>query len=300
SDLEWCDRRLLSRIHRLTINRLRAEIQPVSLAEFQRFLLRWQRVSGEHQAEGPAGVEAVLELLDGYELPATAWEPAVLAPRVKEYPPQWLDYLCLTGGVGWGRLSPPQNHKPGFTPLRSSPTALFARAHLPQWLALSEAPASAGFAPDTELVLKTLRENGALFFAEIVRRTGLLPSRCEQALGELAAQGWVTADSFEGMRALLVPAEKRAPFGDVGRRRHHRVVTSVEFAGRWSLLREEMPNAECRMADGQVGAPPAHSSFVIRHSDAAASRDEALETFARALLRRYGIVFRRLLDRESL
>jgi ATP-dependent Lhr-like helicase len=301
ADLEWCERRLLARIHRLTINRLRAEIQPVSLAEFQRFLRQWQRVGAEDHAEGPAGVEAVLELLDGYELPAAAWEPAVLAARVKDYTPQWLDHLCLTGRIGWGRLSPPQNQKPGFTPLRSSPTALFARAHLPHWLELSGIPAAEGFSADTKLVFQTLLENGALFFSEIVRRTGLLQSRTEQALGELAAQGWVTADSFEGMRALLVPGDKRAPFGDVERRRHHRVVTSVEFAGRWSLLRTRMTNAECRMGERTVRGQPAHSSFVIRHSEpSTALRDEALETFARALLRRYGIIFRRLLEREAL
>src|SRR2546426_286343 len=99
-ELEWCERRLLARIHRLTINRLRAEIQPVSVAQFQRFLLAWQRVGGEHRAEGPDGVEAVLGLLDGYELPAAAWEPAVIALRVKDYSPQWLDQLCFTGRIG--------------------------------------------------------------------------------------------------------------------------------------------------------------------------------------------------------
>jgi len=288
SDLEWCDRRLLARIHRLTINRLRSEIEPVSIAQFQRFLLTWHRVDAEHRAEGPEGVASVLELLDGYDLPAAAWEPAVLALRVKDYTPQWLDRLCFTGRIGWGRLSPPQNQNQkarGFTPLRSSPTALFARDNLPHWLELSCVPASSEFSPDTELVLKTLAESGALFFAEIVRRTGLLQSRTEQALGELAAQGWVTADSFEGLRALLVPAEKRAPFGDTERKRRHKVVTSLEFAGRWSLLRR--PNLEAKR--GEVPAVP--GSLL---------RDEAIERFARVLLRRYGVVFRRLLERESL
>ena len=109
SGLEWCDRRLLARIHRLTINRLRAEIQPVPIAEFQRFLLAWQRVDAEHRVEGPSGLEAVLELLDGYELPAAAWEPEVLGLRVKDYSPRWLDQLCFTGRVGWGRLTVPLN-----------------------------------------------------------------------------------------------------------------------------------------------------------------------------------------------
>jgi len=306
-ELEWCDRRLLARIHRLTINRLRAEIEPVSIAEFQRFLLAWHRVEAEHRAEGPEGLEAVLGLLDGYDLPAAAWEPAVLALRVKEYTPQWLDRLCFTGRLGWGRLSPPQNQKArGFTPLRSSPTALFARENLHHWLELSGTPASAEFSPDTELVLKTLSECGALFFGEIVRRTGLLQSRTEQALGELAAQGWVTADSFEGLRALLIPAEKRAPFGDLERKRRHKVVTSLEFAGRWSLLRNPIVGQASRLSPngrlaresrrtGETTGRAAETPALL-----APARDEAIEVFARTLLRRYGVVFRRLLERESL
>jgi ATP-dependent Lhr-like helicase len=292
---EWCDRRLLARIHRLTINRLRAEIQPVTVAEFQRFLLAWQHVSAEHKVEGPEGVEAVLDLLDGYEAPAAAWEPAVLASRVKEYTPQWLDQLCFTGRVGWGRLSPPQNLKArGFTPLRSSPIALFARGHLRDWLELAAPTALTEFSPDTDVVLKTLAEGGAQFFGEIVHRSGLLQSRVEQALGELAAQGWVTADSFEGLRALLLPLEKRAPFGD--RKRRHRVVTSIEHAGRWALLRQLSRqgggNIEHRTSNTQ------HPTSDIQHP--IDGRDEALEVFARTLLKRYGVMFRRLLERESL
>ncbi|HEX3890497.1 MAG TPA: helicase-related protein, partial [Verrucomicrobiae bacterium] len=285
TETEWCDRRLLARIHRLTINRLRAEIQPVSIADFQRFLLAWQHVAPENQMEEIAGVEAILHLLDGYELPATAWEPAVLAARVKNYDPRWLDQLCFTGRVGWGRLSPPQNQKTrAFTPLRSSPIALFARENSRSWLELA-APPQKEFSSETELVLKTLSESGALFFGEIVRRTKLLQSRVEQALGELAAHGWVTADSFEGLRALLTPQEKRAPFGDVGRPRRHRAVTSIEFAGRWSLLRK-FPAEDF----SKNGNDDLHSK----------NRDDALEVFAKVLLRRYGVVFRKMLEREAL
>jgi ATP-dependent Lhr-like helicase len=128
--------------------------------------------------------------------------------------------------------------------------------------------------------LKTLAEKGALFFGEIVRNTGLLKSRVEQALGELVACGWVTADSFEGLRALLTPQEKRARFGDVGRPRRHRVVTSIVYAGRWSLLRN-YPGEEIKTVE-------------------ASQNDEAIRAFARVLLRRYGVVFRKMLDREAL
>jgi ATP-dependent Lhr-like helicase len=296
-ELEWCDRRLLARIHRLTLNRLRAEIQPVSIADFQRFLMAWQRVEIQHRVEGVDGTRAVLELLDGYELPAAAWEPEVLALRVKEYQPTWLDQLCFTGRFGWGRLTAPQNAN-GKTngrlplPVRSSPISLFSRENLAHWLTLSLPPESTDFSPDTSRTLEVLGQGGALFFGELVRKTGLLPSRLERALAELTAQGWVTADSFEGLRALLLPEEKRAPFTSAERRRHHKAVTSLEFAGRWSLLRpgsDELP---------LVRSDEAHSGSDDRPTSE--KREEAIEAFARVLLRRYGVVFRRVLEQESL
>ncbi len=275
-EIEWCDRRLLARIHRLTINRLRAEIQPVSIAEFQRFLLAWQRADEEHRVEGLDGVRAVLESLDGYELPAAAWEPEVLALRIKDYTPAWLDQLCFTGRIGWGRFTSPQNSNGrSVLPVRSSPVSLFTREHLATWCALAPDSEPVGFSPDTQHTLETLSRGGALFFGELVKQSDLLPSRVERALAELVAQGYVTADSFEGLRALLVPEEKRAPFSSTERRRHHKAITSVEFAGRWSLLRPIKPSEPGK-------------------------REEAIEAFARVLLRRYGIVFRRMMERESL
>jgi ATP-dependent helicase Lhr and Lhr-like helicase len=283
AETEWCDRRLLARIHRLTINRLRAEIQPVSIAEYQRFLLAWQRVDAEHRAEGLEGVGVVLEFLDGYELPAAAWEPELLGLRVKDYTPAWLDQLCFTGRIGWGRLTLPEGSTGRLlAPVRSSPMSLFARENLSHWLALSAAPGAGEYSPDAGLTLETLSRDGALFFGEIVKRTRLLPSRVEQALAELTAGGCVTADSFEGLRALLVPEDKRTPFGAAERRRQHRSVTSVEFAGRWSLLRVPQPRdleAQAHHVEG---------------------REEAIEALARVLLRRYGVVSRRMIERESL
>jgi len=298
-ELEWCDRRLLARIHRLTLNRLRAEIQPVSIAEFQRFLLAWQRVAIEHRAEGVDGVKAVLELLDGYELPAAAWEPEVLVLRVKEYQPAWLDQLCFTGRFGWGRLTAPQktNGRPPL-PVRSSPISLFSRENLAHWLVLSASPEATEFSPDTARALEVLTQGGALFFGELVQKTGLLPSRLERALAELTAQGLVTADSFEGLRALLVPEEKRAPFASAERRRHHRPVTSLKFAGRWSLLRPV--GISSRLSGSTDSGRRLVKSPGERDLIPAATRESAVEAFARVLLRRYGVVFRRILDQESL
>jgi ATP-dependent helicase Lhr and Lhr-like helicase len=166
--------------------------------------------------------------------------------------------------------------------LRSSPISLFSRENAVDWLKLTGQPQS-DFSSETELILKTLAEKGALFFGEIAKHSGLLKSRVEQALGELVSLGWVTADSFEGLRALLTPQEKRARFEDAGRPRRHREVTSIEFAGRWSLLRKHP-------------AAPAAESPLSRFSP----DENAIKTFARVLLQRYGVVFRKMLDREVL
>ena len=283
AEMEWCDRRLLARIHRLTINRLRAEIQPVSIAEYQRFLVAWQRVDAEHRASGVEGAQAVLELLDGCELPAAAWEPEVLALRIQDYAPTSLDQLCFTGRIGWGRLTLPDARAAGpFGPVRSSPMSLFARENLRHWLALSPVSTPAEFLPDAQQIERALSEEGALFFGEIVRITRLLPSRVEQALAELVTQGCVTADGFEGLRALLLPEDKRAPFGNSERRRRHKSVTSVESGGRWSLLRRMLPAA---------------SDLLVTEST---ERADSIEAFARVLLRRYGVVSRRISEKESL
>jgi ATP-dependent helicase Lhr and Lhr-like helicase len=275
SEIEWCDRRLLARIHRLTIHRLRAEIEAVSLADFHGFLLAWQRGSPDRRVEGPEGVKAVLELLDGYEMPAAAWEPEALALRVNNYAPAWLDQLCFTGRIGWCRLTSPQNANGSLaTPVRSSPISIYGRENLPHWLSLSAASQRPEFSPDAADVLHVLESAGALFFGEIVRRIGSLPSRVEIAIAELAANGWVTSDSFEGLRALLVPDDKRQPFTHSRPRKHHRAVTSIEFAGRWSAVRSLIGNVP--------------------------QREQSLEIYARTLLRRYGVIFRRMLERESL
>ena len=284
AEQEWCDRRLLARIHRLTINRLRAEIQPVSVHDFYRFLFAWQRADQEHRTEGLEGLQSVLEQLDGCELPLAAWESAVLPARVADYDPEWLDRLCFSGRVGWGRLSTPQNSNArASAPLRTSPIALYVRENLPDWLALTQPNSATELSVSSQAVFEALQTGGALFFSELVSRGGLLPSQVEEALSQLAALGLVTSDSFDGLRALLVPSSKRPTFGrNTAKRRRRTNLASIEFAGRWSLLPRSggFPSA----TEGENGA---------------AARDAAIEKFARILLRRYGIVFRRLLERES-
>src|SRR5437667_814800 len=151
--LEWCDRRLLARIHRYTLNRLRAEIEPVSAADFMRFLLHWQHVAGEQRLKGPAGLAAVVEQLDGYEVAAGAWENEVLAARVADYEPDFIDRLCLSGRVAWGRLSPANGT--GKAPLRSSPVALMRREHAGLWRAAAE-PEAGGLGSEARAVNEAL------------------------------------------------------------------------------------------------------------------------------------------------
>jgi ATP-dependent Lhr-like helicase len=283
AEQEWCDRRLLARIHRLTIDRLRAEIQPVSPQDFYRFLFAWQRADPEHHVEGLEGLQSILEQLDGCELPLAAWESAVLATRIADYDPEWLDRLCFSGRIGWGRLSAPQNpNGRASAPLRTSPIALYQRENLRHWLFLTHASPTAELSAGAQTLFETLANGGALFFTELVHRTGLLPSQVEEALSQLAAIGLVTADSFDGLRALLVPSNKRPTFGrDIGKRRRKRNLASIEFAGRWSLLRTEV------------------ASPTLANGAGSAEREAAVEKFARVFLHRYGVVFRRLLERES-
>jgi ATP-dependent Lhr-like helicase len=284
AEQEWCDRSLLARIHRLTIDRLRAEVQPVSIKDFNRFLFAWQRADSEHRVEGLEGLQSVLEQLDGCELPLAAWESAVLPARVTDYDPELLDRLCFSGRVGWGRLSTPQHSNARTSaPLRTSPIALYLRENLTDWLALIQPNSAIELSVTSQALFEALQSGGALFFSELVNRSGLLPSQVEEALSQLAALGLVTSDSFDGLRALLVPSNKRPTFGrNAAKRRRRTNLASIEFAGRWSLLPRNSGSLAAMAAPN--GAGP---------------REAATEKLARVLLRRYGVVFRRLLERES-
>ncbi len=278
-ELEWCERRLLARIHRYTLDRLRREIEPVTAADFMRFLFRWQRVAVESQGVGPEGLTAVLQLLDGYELPAGAWESDVLPARVADYDPLWLDGLCLSGEIAWGRLppaAPPDDSKGGRKsgPMRTTPIALFGRERGEVWRSLT-AQTDSGLLPlshSARALLDALDERGASFFGDLVNATGLLRTVVEKGLGELVAWGLVTSDSFAGLRALLIPSDRRRPIGPHGRRRGRVAPFGVETAGRWSRVRRPTLLPE----------------------------DQIAEAVARQLLRRYGVVFRRLVTRDAL
>jgi ATP-dependent Lhr-like helicase len=275
TDLEWCERRLLARIHRYTLNRLRAEIEPVSAQDFMRFLLHWQRVTPEQHGEGPQALAGVIEQLEGYSAAAGAWESDVLPARINDYLPDDLDALCLAGRVVWVRLNSPAAAS---APVRSTPIALLPRKHVDAWMQHTQEKIL-NLSPRAQKIAEVLAQRGACFFDDLMRASGLLRVQLEDALAELVAQGAVNSDSFNGLRALLTPQDKRRS-AHSGRRARRGVTTDIEDAGRWTLTsNREAPN-KSTLAQGE-------------------GRDGSdLEHIARALLRRYGVVFRKLLERE--
>lgn len=272
---QWCERRLLSRIHRYTIKRLRAEIEPVAARDFLRFLFAWQRVAPDARMAGPKALDTIVAQLEGFEAAAGAWESDMLAARIADYRPAWLDERCLAGQIAWIRLRPrnARNGEGRAAPVRSTPITLLERRHAPLWTSLSPHEDIAQATSRSRAVLDCIKEHGASFLDELVDGTGLLRMQVEEALAELVALGLVTSDSFGGLRALLTPSSERRAGG---RRRRRAASYAMEDAGRWALVRRFRPAAS-------------------KPGDEAA----AIEHVAQVLLRRYGVVFWRLLEREA-
>lgn len=222
---EWCNRRILARIHRLTLGRLRREIEPVTTMQFYRFLCRWHHLTPGSQLHGADGVLQVIRQLQGYEIPAASWEPQILARRIQRYEPGMLDELCLSGEVMWGRLSGSSAKE--VRPTRVAPIAIFQREDAAWLMGPVEAPALSHAAQE---ILDVLKGQGASFFGDLVRAAHRLPSEVEDGLWELVAAGLVTADGFENLRALTDPKRRRGE----GRGRHGR---PRHAAGRWAILR---------------------------------------------------------------
>jgi ATP-dependent Lhr-like helicase len=334
-DTEWCERHLLVRIHRYTLGRLRREIEPVSRRDFMRFLLDWQHLTPATRLRGPAALDATLAQLEGYEAAAGAWESEILPTRIADYAPSWLDAQCRAGRVGWSRLRAGGGSG---GPVRATPIVLLPRRNMAVWTSIAERDATQDglLSSRAQAVADALRDHGALFFDELLTLTRLLRTELEDALGELVGAGRVSADSFAGLRALLLPAAKReAP-------RHRRVrrhlFGGIEDAGRWSLLRrsllpsgekglprtrsgvaaegsdegrvlaEALPKAGFDVDRSEVGPSPQPPSAGSgqrspQRGEGAKARggegDESVEHVARTLLARYGVVFWKLLEREA-
>jgi ATP-dependent Lhr-like helicase len=186
STLEWCERRLLARIHRYTIKTLRAEIEPVSGADFMRFLFEWQGVTRQPKPEGVESLAAVITQLEGYEVPAAAWEGDVLPARLNEYDPHWLDSLCLSGRALWARLTPAKSVTAA--PVRTTPIALVTRKNWSLWHALAAAPREeVQLSHAARALYDFFSTHGASFFDDLVSGTKLLRTQAESALGELVS-----------------------------------------------------------------------------------------------------------------
>ncbi len=270
---EWCERRLLARIHRLTLGQLRKEIQSVTPGQFMNWQLRWQHVAPGTQLLGERGALEAIRQVQGFEAPANSWERQILKRRIADFDPKVLDHLCLTGALGWGRLSPHPATLEALTdgkrrviPTSVAPITFFVREDADWMIPRREGEADvSGLSPDAAAVLNYLRQRGASFFADIVRGTAKLKSEVETALWELVAAGLLTADGFDNLRALIDPKRRSGQgSGRSSRPRHS--------AGRWSLL----------------------------YSGENHDRSRALEAICWMLLRRYGIVFRELLTREAI
>ena len=266
-ETEWCNRRVLARIHRLTLSRLRREIEPVSSADFMRFLQRWQRTASGTRLHGADGLLQVIQQLEGFEAPAAAWESSVFPARVADYKPEYLDQLCLAGEVMWGRLSPHPavDRDEGVVskrirPTRVAPLSFFLRENSRELLHdLFDGELTLSHAAQD--VHQALQANGASFFADVQQASGRLASEVEEALWELASAGLVSADGFDNLRALIDP-RRRSGQASRGKVRPRHAV------GRWALLPRNV-------GEGNV------------------------ESAARRLLARWGVVFRDLLKRES-
>jgi ATP-dependent Lhr-like helicase len=265
--LEWCDRVLLARIHRLTIGRLRREIEPVATSTLVRFLLRWQHLAPHTQLHGEEGLLRVIGQLQGFEAGAAAWEPELLRPRVADYRPSWLDSLCLSGEVAWGRLARREAPRPVARAARAAlraaaPIGIVRRDDLSWLLATGDPATEDGLSHAAGDVIAHLAARGASFLPEIVEGTGRLRAEVEDALREVVATGLATADGFQALRTLLARPSKRTRGHPVGPR-------ARSPQGRWSLLPRPAVAAD------------------------------ATDRLARQLLDRYGVVFRDLLARES-
>ncbi|MDE0628972.1 MAG: DEAD/DEAH box helicase [Bryobacterales bacterium] len=283
-DLEWCDRRLLARIHRRTLGRLRREIEPASSADIMRFLLRWQHAVLGRRLHGTDGTLQVIRKLQGYEISAAAWEAGVLPLRVADYKPEHLDRLCLSGEVIWCRMSPhpafardggdasfsPDRRTRPVRPTRSAPITFLLREDAEWLLPLARDGASLNaqaLSHPARETLECLRERGACFFSDLARHTRRLPSEIEEALWELTAAGVVTADGFDNLRSLIDPKRRSGARSARNRRPRH-------SPGRWTLQEEALAGA-------------------VRISD-----ERLAEALARQLLARWGIVFRDLIKQE--
>jgi ATP-dependent Lhr-like helicase len=321
-EIEWCERRILQRIHRRTVATLRKQIEPVTPAVYMRWLLQWQHLAPQTQLSGEEGVFEALRQLEGFEAPAIEWERTLLPARVANYDPRWLDALCLSGAVGWGRISPhpawsssDETSRPRrVIPTNAAPITFYIRESadwLPHALAqqcVEEEKLASALSAHALQLRTLLQQRGACFANDIQRIANLTRPQTQHALWELATAGLAAADGFDQLRACMDPRRKSTTAETPGKR------PTRNSAGRWSLLTEPQPATNPGVTLGgpsfavssqRVGyraerdRTPSSSEKAQISIEQARRTDAALESFARQLLARYGVLFRDLLTRES-
>ena len=262
---EWCERRLLARIHRYTLRKLRREIAPVAAADFMRYLFEWQFIAPESRLEGPQALENVLDQMEGFEAPAASWEGDLFPCRIKDYDYLWLDVHCLSGNFLWGRFA---NKSQAKNPIKTTPLSFIRRTRTDLWKQLRK-PFTTQLDYKNQKVWEYLVSRGASFFNQMAADLKMLKIEIEESLGELVSYGLITSDSFNGLRALLVPGKFKISHS----RRRKKSIFNIEEAGRWSIIEQRENTAEL-------------------------TQEQMIE-LARVLLRRYGVIFRKLVQREK-
>jgi len=273
SKTQWCERGLLARIHRYSLKKLRAEIEPVSAAQLMVFLFHWQRL--DDPLEGKQALSFVINQLEGVAIAAQSWEKTVIPARLADFSPHWLDQLCTSGYLSWLRLSTTitKNQDTRFlAPLKSTTINLIPREHLDNWMPASKDYNDIARSSDAQKCFELLNSKGALFFNDIVSSVGLLRTQVENALGELVIRGEVSSDSFSGLRTLIKPIKNKSSFSN---RRINRLLSEnrIDDAGRWALINTN--NKSNKFSENQI------------------------EHIAETLLLRYGVVFRKIIDKEN-
>ena len=302
-EIEWCERRILQRIHRLTLGTLRKQVEPVTAAIFMRWLLDWHHLAPNTQLTGEEAVLAAIEQMEGFEAPAIEWEHTLLPARVANYDPQWLDNLCLAGVIGWGRISPHPawSAGEGSAPRRVIPTSAapitFYLRESSEWLhhalaakCVEEAVLARSLSPEAQQIRALLGQHGAAFTADLQRLSGLDKLHTTTALWELATAGIASADGFDQLRAMMDPRRKSAATAQTPATSLRKRAAARMTAGRWSLLCDPAKSSEGHDLSADRG-----SAIVAL----AKQHDAALDAHARILLCRYGVLFRELLARES-
>lgn len=268
---QWCERRLLSRIHRYTVENLRQSVKPVSQVDYMRFLFRWHNMLPDTKPEGQSSMQKVLDQLEGFEAQSIAWEGDILPARIKDYNHTWLDFLFFTGNFIWGRFNE-KNRMTALNPVRSTPVSIIKRTDLEVFSLINKDEPLYTLSRNAKIILNLLEEEGSLFFDQLHEKTiFLMPVQVEDALSELVVKGLVSSDSFTGLRALLIPDKYKNK-----RRAQNGITFDFSQAGRWWKINK------------------------VNISEDLLKKEKNIEKLALFLLKRYGVVFRKLVEKEKL